>query len=439
MSATGNQGVGGAQPAVPVYGRLPRGPHHIEPEEVSRNQRDRLRRGMAESVAARGYLRTTVKHVLLIAGVSRRAFYELYENKLDCFLETFDEIAERVAGRVYETCESIEGDPAEHLLGALGALASEVLEHPEDARLMFVEIGVVGPRGPRRVARVMAGLERRLSRQLDCDPPPILLKAVCDAIRRSIFMLLREQRVHELPSLNQRMLGWLLTLGDPAAATVHELMREGARERVLAAKRRCGLTEPTRDDRERLMIGALRGARDVGLSEMTGIHIADSAELSLDLFLEHFTDQEQCFREALELIATRLLASVPEPDLRGGGWPLQVCNSIGSLLCDLASDQLLAWTIASGGYEIGAPGKEHDLELSRRVASKICAAIPERSVDEAVIELTAAALWHTIWRMQSVKRTHLLAALDGYIAYLVLAPIIGAEQALAAIQQARAQ
>lgn len=437
MSATGNQGVGGAQPIVPVYERLPRGPHHIDREEVSRNQRSRLKRGMAESAAARGYTRTAVKHVLSVAGVSRRSFYELYENKLDCFLEAFDEIAERATARVFATCESIEGDLAEHLLGALGALASEVLEHTDDARLLFIEIGVVGPQGPRRIARVMGSFERRLSERLDCDPPPMLLKAACGAIRHSIRTLLSEQRVHELPNLNQRMLGWLLTLNDPAADTVHTLMREDALERVQAAKQRPGRTEFAHDDRERLLLGALQVVREVGLSEMSGIHIADSAGLELDVFLGHFTDHEQCLREALDLTATRLLASMPEPDLKDTDWPVQVCNSIGSLLGELASDELLAWLIANAGYEIGTHGKQHDLELSRKVATKICAAIPEQLVDDVVIELTAGALWHTIWYMHTVKRGHLLAALDGYIAYLVLAPIIGPEQALAAIQQRR--
>ncbi|MGH2833967.1 MAG: TetR/AcrR family transcriptional regulator [Solirubrobacteraceae bacterium] len=437
MSATGNQGVGGAQPTVPVYERLPRGPHHIDPEEVSRHQRARLQLGMADSVAARGYVRTTVKHVLTVARVSRRAFYELYENKQDCFLDTFDAIANRANEHVFATCESIEGDLAEHLLGALGALASEVLEHPNDARLMFVEIGLAGPRGPRRVARVMTNYEHRLSERLDCDAPPVLVKAVCGAVRQSICMLVREQRVHELPELNQRMLGWLLALSDPAAAGVHALMRDSARERVQAVKQCPVQTELARDDRERLMMGALRVAQEVGISQMSGIHIADSAGLSLDAFLEHFSDNDQCLHEAMELTATRLLASLPEPKLETTSWPVQVCKSLSSLLAHLAGDQLLAWTIANAGYEIGAQGKDHDLELSRKVAAKICAVIPAESVDEVVIEQIAGALWHTIWCMHAAKRTHLLAALDGYIAYLALAPIIGAEQAVAAIQETR--
>lgn len=437
MSATGNQGVGGAQPTVPAYERLPRGPHHIDPEEVSRHQRARLQLGMADSVAARGYVRTTVKHVLLIARVSRRAFYELYENKQDCFLDTFDVIANRASERVFAICESIEGDLAERLLGALGALASEVLEHPNDAHLMFIEIGSMGPRGPRRMARMMASYEHRLSEQLDCGAPPVLVKAVCAAVRQSISLLLREQRVHELPELNQRMLGWLLALRDPAAATVHALMRDSARERVRATKRCPVQTELAGDDRERLMMGALRVAQEVGISQMSGIHIADSAGLSLDAFLEHFNDNDQCLREAMELTATRLLASLPGLDLETTSWPVQVCKSLSALLTQLAGDQLLAWTITDAGYEVGAQGKDYGLDLPRKVARKICAVIPAESVNEVVIEQVAGSLWHTIWCMHAAKRTHLLAALDGYIAYLVLAPIIGAEQAAAAIGETR--
>jgi AcrR family transcriptional regulator len=241
-----------------------------------------------------------------------------------------------------------------------------------------------------------------------------------------------------LPDLNQRMLSWLLVLTDPAAAAVHTLMRSGAQERVSVAKERACETVIPDEPRERLLVSALRVAREVGLAEMSAIHIADEAGLPLDAFFEHFEEHEQCLREALEETAARLLAAIPEPGEQSSSrWPVQVCRSISSLLAELGSDQLLTWTVACAGHEIGARGKEHDLELSRKAAVKICAPIPEGSMDEIVIEEAAGAIWHTIWCLQAAGRTHLLTVLDGYTAYLVLAPIIGCQPALEAIEEAQ--
>ncbi|HEY7934036.1 MAG TPA: TetR/AcrR family transcriptional regulator, partial [Solirubrobacteraceae bacterium] len=76
MSASGDRSGLGTQPIVPLYERLPHGPHHIDREEVIRHQCLRLQGALIESVATRGYHKTSVKYVLALAGVSRRSFYE---------------------------------------------------------------------------------------------------------------------------------------------------------------------------------------------------------------------------------------------------------------------------------------------------------------------------------------------------------------------------
>ena len=64
-------------------------------DDVARNQRARMYGGMIEAVAERGYSRTTVAHVIGLAGVSRRAFYEQFANKEACFLATYDIVVAR--------------------------------------------------------------------------------------------------------------------------------------------------------------------------------------------------------------------------------------------------------------------------------------------------------------------------------------------------------
>src|SRR2546425_573697 len=79
----------------PLYRRLPHGPNGMDRDEVARNQRTRIFGAMIEAVAGHGYHETTVADVIALAGVSRRAFYELFANKQDCFLATHDIVVAR--------------------------------------------------------------------------------------------------------------------------------------------------------------------------------------------------------------------------------------------------------------------------------------------------------------------------------------------------------
>ncbi len=93
-NAAAHKGRGDADFA-PIYKRLPYGPHRLPRGEVILHQRARIYGAMVEAVAHSGYERTSVKQVIGLAGVSRRSFYELFANKEECFLATFDLIAER--------------------------------------------------------------------------------------------------------------------------------------------------------------------------------------------------------------------------------------------------------------------------------------------------------------------------------------------------------
>src|ERR1700758_4135239 len=100
---------GTRQDLAPMYRRLPHGPSGMAREEVARNQRNRLCGAMIEAVARNGYERTTVAHVIALAGVSRRAFYELFANKEDCFLGTYDAVVAQHRRRVLQAWISERG------------------------------------------------------------------------------------------------------------------------------------------------------------------------------------------------------------------------------------------------------------------------------------------------------------------------------------------
>lgn len=82
--------------------RLPSGRHGLAREVVVASQRTRLIDAMAQIVAEKGYPATTVADVVERAGVSRRTFYEQFDDKEACFLAAYDAGLAAVLARIGE-------------------------------------------------------------------------------------------------------------------------------------------------------------------------------------------------------------------------------------------------------------------------------------------------------------------------------------------------
>ena len=158
---------------MPIYARLPRGPHPLGAPGVARNQRIRIHGGMIEAVTTRGYPQTSVKLVIGLAGVSRRSFYEQFSGKEECFMATFDLIANRTIKRLTDAYRTAEGDQRRRLRATLHALGAELEQNPKALRLAIAESQAAGAEGLRRLQKTTAvceGLLAALSGR--CPPPP---------------------------------------------------------------------------------------------------------------------------------------------------------------------------------------------------------------------------------------------------------------------------
>src|SRR5260221_14561193 len=65
--------------------RLPRGRHALAPEEVLRDQRERLLAAVPAVVAEHGYEAMSVADIVKAAAVSPNAFYKNFSDKQECF------------------------------------------------------------------------------------------------------------------------------------------------------------------------------------------------------------------------------------------------------------------------------------------------------------------------------------------------------------------
>jgi AcrR family transcriptional regulator len=180
------------------------------------SQRERLLRGMAQTVARRGYAATPVAEVLKAAGVSRRTFYEQFADKEDCFLAAYDAIVAVCTERLiaaYHAGETWEDGIALAYDGLLSTLAAE----PDFAHLGVVDVLAAGPRA---LARREATL-RRFARFIDftreradavATPPTLVGQAIVGGIHELVYSKLVRGHAARLPQLTDELLHYTFML-----------------------------------------------------------------------------------------------------------------------------------------------------------------------------------------------------------------------------------
>lgn len=126
--------------------RLPSGRHGLTRDVVVASQRTRLIDAMVQVVAEKGYPATTVADVVERAGVSRRTFYEQFDDKEACFLAAYD------AGLAAVLChidEAVEVNPAapwrERARAGVESFLALLASEPAFAQALQVEILTAGP------------------------------------------------------------------------------------------------------------------------------------------------------------------------------------------------------------------------------------------------------------------------------------------------------
>jgi AcrR family transcriptional regulator len=186
--------------------KLSAGPHGLDPALVERVQRERVLEAMAAVVAESGYQSATVGKILARARISKITFYELFDNKEQCFIAAYDDAVALAFARIEGACAAERLAPAEQRLGAaIDALLDFLAEEPEIARLCVVEVLAAGPAGRERRAATMdrfaAMMETFLAEvRPDRDLGPIAARALIGGAEEVVFAAI-ERGEPDLPAL----------------------------------------------------------------------------------------------------------------------------------------------------------------------------------------------------------------------------------------------
>jgi AcrR family transcriptional regulator len=125
---------------------------------VAEVQRARMLSSAVQVVSEYGYGKMSVARVTGGARVSRRTFYDLFEDREDCFLAVFDDAMARVTALVVGAYEGETGGWRERVRAALGALLVFLDEEPGLGSLLVVDALSAGPRVLERRAGILEGL-----------------------------------------------------------------------------------------------------------------------------------------------------------------------------------------------------------------------------------------------------------------------------------------
>jgi AcrR family transcriptional regulator len=193
---------------------------------------------LVQTIALRGYDRTTIDRVLSLAKVPAPVFDEHFEDKQDCLLAALDELIARIAGAVSERVDD-SAPWSERVRIGLQTLLAAFADDPDGARVAFVECLSAGEPAIARVrsamARAIPMLEDGRSRSRrdgateapSPDPdhlPPQTSEAIVGGIASILHRRVLEGHTAELPALLPDLLYFALMpyLGHECALTAAE-------------------------------------------------------------------------------------------------------------------------------------------------------------------------------------------------------------------------
>jgi AcrR family transcriptional regulator len=444
---------------------LPRGPQALPREEVAAHQRERLMDAMVQAVNERGVVATTISDLVARAGISRRTFYEHFENKEACLLATYDTVVETEVQRLLALPVSGEGW-REQLETIVRALFDAIAERPDATRLICVEMGASGEIGVQRWAAGAARLERFISASFEHSPgagtiPDPVARAFVGALRKIIYTRVREERSSrslkaELARIVPELLDWIGCYYPNPPRIPHR--PHARRVRYLEGGRAPGTLSPPApwgvrglprgehnlprgfvvfNQRERIFDAIAKLTARNGYPALSLEDIAEKAAVSLQTFYTHFENKEEAFLATYEVGHTRAKAAVNRALAHQTEWIGGVRAGVAALLEFLASEPALAHLscvdILIAYPHVAGRVEEANAAYTELLDMELGGGAPSQPSIGILGEVIVGGVFELLHDYILTGRTRRLPELADHVSYIALTPFIGSEAAAEAI------
>jgi AcrR family transcriptional regulator len=447
------------------YRRLPTGAHGIDPEEVKRDQRERLQSAIVELIAERGYQAVRILDLTKLARVSRPTFYSLYTDKEELLLAAYDEIAQRTAKTAIEAYQ-VEGTQSERLTAAIRAFAELAADTPQAMSLMVLGAFGAGPKAIERRNETLEALEQSI--QAIRSPlnageasTDLTLKMIIGGVREVTAARLRQGRVRELPGLADELATWAacypvkLPAGlagtpgrveTPGRAGIPGTPGRAGRvgtpsARAVRAEGRLpsGRHDLTRqfivqNQRERIVDATASIVAEKGLANLTIPEIAKRANVSHQTFYEMYPTKDDAFLGAQKIgMHQALLVTAQAYDAHKEDWPRGVAAGLHALLAYLASEPALSHLILVDTFAASPEATEiRDTSLHAFAAylrPGYDHAPKKPAVPGVAPEAIAGGVWQILNHYIEAERTSELPDVAPQLIYAALTPFLGPSDA----------
>jgi AcrR family transcriptional regulator len=207
---------------------------------VPQIQRGRILAALVEVARDRGAAKVTVAHIVARSGVSRRTFYELFDDRDACFLAAFEDAVARAGAQVGPAAG--EGTRwREQMRGGLLALLEFLDKEPELGGLCVVDALGAGPSVLARRAQVVAALVDavdggRLQARAALCPSRLTAEGVVGAVLGVLYARLAEPGRGSMVGLLNALMGMIVLPYLGPAAAAREAARAAPRARRRAAR-----------------------------------------------------------------------------------------------------------------------------------------------------------------------------------------------------------
>ena len=227
MSTSRSRGTG-APRARPGQRRRPGGAERVGATQVSEVQRARIINAAAEVVGELGYSGMSVARITGRAGVSRRTFYDLFEDREDCFMAVFEEALAR-ATQVAVDAAAGQTAWCEQVRAGLSSLLESVQDEPVLGAVVVVHALGCGPKvlaaRARSLKPAIAFVARGRGMKAGKGPPPLTAEGTVGAVLALVHGRMLEPDGRPLTELLNPLMGMIVLPYLGPAAAARELSR----------------------------------------------------------------------------------------------------------------------------------------------------------------------------------------------------------------------
>lgn len=424
----------------PVQKKLSPGPGRLRKEVVA-HQSSRIHRALIDAVAERGYESLRVRDIVRRAGVSTRAFYELFSSKDDCFLYSYDRLTRRATRRMVAV-QAGEPDWRRRARLIFDELARQIAQDPKGARLVLVDIYRASPACAERARHAQRAFEVVLGESLARSPrgvaiPRLMIEGIVAGVAGVARDCLVSGRPIALREMGDELVGWALRFADSTAAELATLdggsvWRDTLLESSRTTRTRAGSPRDGFDGDHALILKhtADLAVKD-GYSALTVERIRTEANVSRREFGALFGGVEACYAAAVEQRAEEAMARASRAQAAARTWSGGIYRAIAAYWAQMDSDSFLAQAFLGG--DCPAAGVRSRKRMLKAIADHLLDSVP---YDKRPTALEAEASLHAAW---ALFQRHLSPSgssqrnLSATLAYMLLVPAIGSRAALSEI------